>query len=193
MATAGPRQGPWPFERSWLQQWQDVLDTMLLYGIKNPEQILQPIPMTRNLRVVGGRAQGVTGQVPSGSSYVYIGTQRYDERTLSYTTETATVTEAVLVYSSLNNREALEALVKLPMPALPVVPNFKAFSIDDSSFVNEVRYDSKLQILEIDLLTGGTYRYVAVPAYVVGEFLFTQSKGAFYNSRIKGNYGSQKV
>lgn len=177
----------------WPRQWQDLLDTMLRLGIKNPEQILQPLPMHQILRAIGGNSSGLTARVSTDEKSVYLGGQRYDRRTLKFTTPTVSYSEEALVYAQLGERQALEALVRLAMPQLPVAPTFKSFSIDDSSAVDEIRYDSKLQILEIELAGGNTYRYSEVPAYLVGEFLFTPSKGEFYNSRIKGKYGSQKV
>jgi hypothetical protein len=175
--------------------YHHMRDLLLLYGIKNVDTILHnpSKPMTRSLRVIGGAFNGRTVPVSTTSGSIYLGLQRYDIRTLSYKTANASVSETVLVYSQTNERAALEALVKLPMPALPVVPTFKAFSIDDSSAIDEIRYDRKLRLLEVDLAGSGTYRYENVPANVAGELLLAESKGQFFNGFIKGQYPSTKI
>lgn len=172
------------FKRLWLKQYASAI----------LEAFPNPIPMTRTLRVVGGNAHGRSFPVSILSNGPYhIGLKRYDVRTLTYRTSTATISETALVYAQLSERKALEELVKLPMPALPVVPNFKAFSVDDSSAIDEIRYDRALRILEVDLVGSGTYRYENVPANVAGELLLAESKGKFFNSFIKGQYPSTKI
>lgn len=167
--------------------WLHMYSSEVLAAFPNPQ------PMTRSYRFIGGYNNGRSHNIGIGLQAVYIGLQTYERRTLSFNTSTATFREEVFVLKGLTDRQALEVLVKLPMPALPVVPNFKAFSIDDSSAIDEIRYDRALRILEVDLVGSGTYRYENVPANVAGELLLAESKGQFFNSFIKGQYPSTKI
>lgn len=167
----------------WLRQYTSAV----LSAFPNPK------PMIRTLRTIGGLAHNRMASLLPTTSSIFLGTQRYDVRTLKYSTPTASFSETVLVYVGLSDREALELLVKLSLPALPVVPTFKSFPIDDSTAVNVIRYDRKLAILEVDLAGGGVYRYENVSSTLASEFLFADSKGEFFNSRIKGKFVSQKI
>ncbi len=47
--------------------------------------------------------------------------------------------------------------------------------------------------LDVEFTSGTTYRYFAVPAQLVHEFLSTDSKGGFFNRRIRSCYPCAKL
>jgi len=42
--------------------------------------------------------------------------------------------------------------------------------------------------LDVEFTSGATYRYIAVPEQLVHEFLSAESKGVFFNRRIRPCY-----
>ena len=56
-----------------------------------------------------------------------------------------------------------------------------------------VAYNEPKKILELEFHSGSIYQYISVPAPVYQELLHADSKGRFYNQRIKKHYKSQKV
>lgn len=58
----------------------------------------------------------------------------------------------------------------------------------DSSFIKQLVYDAKTQILSVVLKSDNTYNYEKVPLEVFVEFSTTNSFGSFYNSEIKNKY-----
>ena len=60
-------------------------------------------------------------------------------------------------------------------------------AVESSSIVSE-GYDVQTNSLDIEYVTGGVYRYFAVPASVYAQFLAADSKGSFVNTVIKKNY-----
>ena len=59
----------------------------------------------------------------------------------------------------------------------------------DSSNIEAIGYDAETQQLHVRFLKSGeTYVYYDVEAWVFDEFLQTDSKGIFLNSRIKPTY-----
>jgi hypothetical protein len=57
----------------------------------------------------------------------------------------------------------------------------------DSTVIAAVSYAADAA-LDIEFTSGTTYRYFAVPEGVFHEFLAAESKGAFFNRRIKPCY-----
>jgi len=47
--------------------------------------------------------------------------------------------------------------------------------------------------LDVEFTSGATYRYFAVPAQLVHEFLAADSKGVFFNRRIRPRYPCTKL
>lgn len=47
--------------------------------------------------------------------------------------------------------------------------------------------------LDVEFTSGATYRYFAVPVQLFHEFLSAESKGAFFNRRIRPCYQHAKL
>ena len=62
----------------------------------------------------------------------------------------------------------------------------------DSTVIAAVAY-SPDAALDIEFTSGATYRYVAVPAQVVQDFLAADSKGVFFNRHIRPRYQHAKL
>jgi hypothetical protein len=62
----------------------------------------------------------------------------------------------------------------------------------DSTVIAAVAYSTEAA-LDIEFTSGATYRYFAVPAQLFQEFLAAESKGVFFNRRIRPCYPSVKV
>ena len=54
-----------------------------------------------------------------------------------------------------------------------------------SSVLAAVGYDPDTQALEVELKSGGIYRYLDVPEEVAREFAEAPSAGAFWTARVK--------
>ncbi len=63
----------------------------------------------------------------------------------------------------------------------------------ESSSLASVGYSLESQTLEVEFRNGRVYRYTGVPAAVHGELMDAESKGAFFNQRIRDTYPSQRV
>jgi lysyl-tRNA synthetase class 2 len=62
----------------------------------------------------------------------------------------------------------------------------------NSSVIAAVAYSAEAA-LDIEFTSGAKYRYFAVPAELFHEFLAADSKGAFFNSRIRPYYRCTKL
>lgn len=62
----------------------------------------------------------------------------------------------------------------------------------DSAVIASVVYSADAA-LDIDFTSGARYRYFAVPAQVFHEFLAADSKGGFFNRRIRPCYQHAKL
>ena len=62
----------------------------------------------------------------------------------------------------------------------------------DSTVIAAVAY-SPDAVLDIEFTSGATYRYFAVPGQLVLEFLSADSKGGFFNRRIRPCYPCTKL
>lgn len=61
-----------------------------------------------------------------------------------------------------------------------------------SSVIAAVVYSPEAA-LDIEFTSGAKYRYFAVPAQVFHEFLSADSKGVFFNRRIRPSYPCTKL
>lgn len=57
----------------------------------------------------------------------------------------------------------------------------------DSTVIAAVAYSPEAA-LDVEFTSGARYRYFAVPAHLVHELLSSDSKGAFFNRRIRPCY-----
>ena len=57
----------------------------------------------------------------------------------------------------------------------------------NSTVIASVAY-SPDAALDVEFTSGATYRYFAVPAQLFHEFLAAESKGVFFNRRIRPSY-----
>jgi hypothetical protein len=62
----------------------------------------------------------------------------------------------------------------------------------NSSVIAAVAYSAEAA-LDVEFTSGARYRYFAVPAELFHEFLVADSKGAFFNSRIRPHYPCTKL
>ena len=67
------------------------------------------------------------------------------------------------------------------------------FELVESSWINAVNYFAEEESLEINLSNGRTYVYFGVSKDVYDEMLAAQSKGKFYNDKIKGLYNCLRL
>src|SRR5262245_55988802 len=63
----------------------------------------------------------------------------------------------------------------------------------ESSMMNNVEYDESSNELDITFVGGKTYRYLKVPPDVYADLLDAESKGEFFNERIKDLYEFNEV
>jgi hypothetical protein len=62
----------------------------------------------------------------------------------------------------------------------------------DSTVIAAVAYSPE-SALDIEFTSGARYRYFAVPAQLFHEFLSADSKGVFFNRRIRPYYPCTKL
>jgi hypothetical protein len=62
----------------------------------------------------------------------------------------------------------------------------------DSTVIAAVAYSAEA-VLDIEFTSGARYRYFAVPAELFHEFLSADSKGVFFNQRIRPFYPCTKL
>ncbi len=63
----------------------------------------------------------------------------------------------------------------------------------DSTLIRSVRYDERAQTLEIAFESGAVYHYLHVPEPVKDGLLSADSKGGYFNSRIRGAFTFRRV
>lgn len=56
-----------------------------------------------------------------------------------------------------------------------------------------VGYDRKRRVLEVELVGGAVYQYLAVPPKDFLALLAAESTGRFYNQHIKANYDYRRL
>lgn len=63
----------------------------------------------------------------------------------------------------------------------------------ESSNLDSYGYDKDNHLLAVQFKGGGLYLYHGVPAELAGEMDTAESKGSFFNQKIKANYNFTKV
>ena len=63
----------------------------------------------------------------------------------------------------------------------------------DSSSVASVGYSAETQALEVQFRSGSVYRYFNVPASIYSEFMASPSKGTFFNTSVRMQFGFARV
>ena len=63
----------------------------------------------------------------------------------------------------------------------------------ESSWVAAIGYDEVDEEIFVDLIDGGRYAYVGVPATVWREFAAADSKGTFINEALKPRYDFRRL
>jgi hypothetical protein len=63
----------------------------------------------------------------------------------------------------------------------------------ESSVLTFVQYDDEARALDITFTSGKIYRYRDVPAEIYDELLEADSKGGYFNERIKDQYLHSEV
>ena len=61
------------------------------------------------------------------------------------------------------------------------------------SMLSSVTYDADRQILDIEFANGRRYRYFEVPEIVVAGLIRADSKGQFFNERIRDSFPSARA
>lgn len=62
-----------------------------------------------------------------------------------------------------------------------------------SSNLAAVGYDARAQVLEIEFLHGGCYRYFDVPKSIFAALMSAESKGRFFSTNIKDRFRFEKL
>jgi hypothetical protein len=62
-----------------------------------------------------------------------------------------------------------------------------------SSAIDWIDYDRRRRILTVAFRETGTYAYFDVPPNLYRAFLASDSKGGFFNSRIRGRYRYREI
>ncbi len=72
--------------------------------------------------------------------------------------------------------------------------NVTMVSTPESTCFSEVGYDEAENTLVVTFRdSGSTYAYYDVSSSVWSEFIAAESKGSYYNKKIKGNYDCEKI
>lgn len=126
---------------------------------------------------------------------------RYSRATvlLKNTGGTARYGEDVLVAPGIPLSEVERRVIALGTLPMYVAParKFAEIEVSDSSMIDKIGYDPTASVLLVVIKnsdgTQTSYEYAEVPAKVFTEFLVDDSKGRFFNNRIKGLYVSKKL
>jgi hypothetical protein len=63
----------------------------------------------------------------------------------------------------------------------------------ESSSLRSIGYDRTTHTLEVEFLNGRIYRYAAVPDSVWFELRHSESKGKFFQDRVRDQFVAQRV
>ena len=63
----------------------------------------------------------------------------------------------------------------------------------ESSALAAIGYSKADKVLAVEFLKSGKYMYYDVPESVFKEFLKAESKGHYFNSKVKGQYDCEKI
>jgi hypothetical protein len=62
-----------------------------------------------------------------------------------------------------------------------------------SSLIQRAVYDASQQTLAVTFTSGRTYLYLGVPAEVYSEFAAAESRGRYFNWRIRDRYAFREL
>jgi lysyl-tRNA synthetase class 2 len=62
-----------------------------------------------------------------------------------------------------------------------------------SSLLADAKYDPQSRELDVRFVTGQRYRYSDVPSDVYDSLVKAESKGAFFNARVRKEYAYRKL
>jgi hypothetical protein len=63
----------------------------------------------------------------------------------------------------------------------------------DSSSLRSIGYDRASHTLEVEFRSGGIYRYADVPDSVWFELRHAESKGRFFQERVRDHFAAQRL
>ena len=63
----------------------------------------------------------------------------------------------------------------------------------NSSSLHAATYQDPCAVLELEFKSGAIYRYFGIPAHTFQALLRAQSKGGFFNSRIRNRFAYVKI
>ena len=63
----------------------------------------------------------------------------------------------------------------------------------DSPSVRSIGYDKRTRTLEVEFKSGTIYRYASVPIEVWSEFLQAESKGQFFQRRVRDHFPTTRL
>ncbi|WP_236555083.1 KTSC domain-containing protein [Novosphingobium sp. 9U] len=62
-----------------------------------------------------------------------------------------------------------------------------------STAIRDFRYDARSRTLDVTFVSERRYRYIAVPADVAAAFEIAESKGGFFNARIRDVFAFKEL
>ena len=63
----------------------------------------------------------------------------------------------------------------------------------NSTSLHAVTYQDQCAVLELEFRSGAVYRYFGIPPQTFEELLRAESKGGYFNSRIRNRFAYAKV
>jgi len=63
----------------------------------------------------------------------------------------------------------------------------------NSTSLYAVTYQDQCAVLELEFRSGAVYRYFGIPQQTLEELLRAESKGGYFNSRIRNRFAHAKV
>jgi lysyl-tRNA synthetase class 2 len=63
----------------------------------------------------------------------------------------------------------------------------------NSSRIKSVDYNESTEVMTIDFVKGGKYKYFSVPESIFKSFVISKSPGNFFDNFIKGKFVYKKV
>ncbi len=61
-------------------------------------------------------------------------------------------------------------------------------TIENSSQISKVKYNTETKVLTIQFKTGSIYEYAGVPNEVFDAFIAAESQGKYFSREIQGKY-----
>ncbi|WP_013334979.1 KTSC domain-containing protein [Gloeothece verrucosa] len=142
------------------------------------------------------RAIAHDGAVPLGQLSILI----QEEGTLEVKTVPAPLQalEGIRAIASLAAGEEINIQPTLPPSRDELLDNITMISTTSlrcqgSSNIAAIGYESSLKVLQIEFISGSTYRYFNVSFQKFADFIAANSAGRYFNAEIKSQYSSEKV